>query len=80
MISTSSEQFIFTTNMFVGVETYENQQRMCSTVPEKWVHDNILTYPDKVNFRKYRKKNVSPQEGWAQMPCKIISRSFGKCC
>lgn len=65
--------------MFLVVETMENNQRMCTAVPEAWIHDNILVYPDKSKFNKYRRTVMAPEDDWKTINCTIISKKFGKC-
>lgn len=65
--------------MFVTVETIENGCRVITAVPASWVCNELLRYPQsKSELMAARKKCSVPQQGWLEMPCKVVFKNIGK--
>lgn len=56
----------------------EEGSRKVSSPPENWVIDGRLYWPPPKEVNLKRKKQTSPEEGWAVYECKILGGSFSK--
>lgn len=69
--------------MWAIIETKENNKRMISTVPMKWVNaqQKLLYWPEKMSPTKIAEairtnKDVYP--GWSIYHCKLLMSNIGK--
>lgn len=66
--------------MYLVVETVENGKKFSSAVPNKWVVNNILYWPNLLKGAELinaKKMKYDKGPDWLELPCRILYRNIG---
>lgn len=64
-------------HLYDVIETNENNARNVISAPQLWIKDNVLFWPSKGAFTK-RKNPTPPEDGWTEIPCKILKKGLSE--